>query len=262
MNYDMEMSILSGMELYILHEMDEFQNPKNDKLYEMCFDKIKDVASFHRDNWQNELYFGPSRCMTHTQKTYSHFIVFLAECLLIYKFVYLLPKHYIFDHQKKSLYGYLADQGILGLCCKLYPKFLPDSEYVINFESWMGEGEGVSREFSLSRPCWIYNFNLIAYDRFIWTTMYPDLKFSMTICNFIGYNIIYIKQAIKEFKDENIWFLINRIDQSELCFLTNIILNHIILVFTSLKDILNSHHKKCIKQIKNDTISNWAINNL
>ena len=246
LNYDMQMKILSELDLCTLHEMEDFQNAKNDKLYEMCFDKIKDVACFHRDNWQNKLYFGPTRTKIHTQKSYKHFITFLAESVQLYRIAYLLPKHYIFTKQKKKMYRYLSDQGILGLCCKLYSQFLPDSEYVVDPNPpklW-------TNELNLLRPCWCSNFSLIEYDRLMWLSMYPSLKFSINILIFMGCNINYIKTYIEEFDDTNISKLIYYFELKSLdtIKIPPVILNHIISVFASLKT-LNSDHKERIKLI-------------
>ena len=59
LSYDIQSKILSSMNLWELYGMEEFMNAKNDKIYEMCYDRYKNDLSFHRENWNNKIYKGP-----------------------------------------------------------------------------------------------------------------------------------------------------------------------------------------------------------
>ena len=277
LNYDMQMKILSEIDLWTLHEMDEFQNAKNDKLYEMCFEKIKDIALFHRNNWKNELYFGPSdllmrrKGLENKQKKFKHFIVFLADSVYLYKQAFYMTKYSQFAIKYNpacGMYGYLLDQGILGLCCKLYPQFLPEIDFLTTFVPWCKECKnGADQDITgLFRPCWKLNFDLIIYDRRMCISMYPTLPFSRVLCEFVGFDISYIKAHEEVFKnDETIGNLLHIMSESDVDEYPEVILNHVKSVLKYLEDILNPIAKKYIKDMilhQIEELEEWASDNL
>jgi hypothetical protein len=274
--YDMRMRILSELDLWTLHEMEDFKNMKNDKLYELCYDRIKNDASFHKDNWKNELYYGPKDYCTKTEnripKKFNHFIIFLADSAHLFKLAFQLNSQSHINNElmfSSSIYTYLADQGILGLCCKLYPQFLPDIKIMTTFTPWANEcKDGADQHItSLFRPCWELNFNLIQYDRRLCMSMYPNLPFSNRLSEFCGLDIPYIQLHTDIFKTNNnlISQLLHYMVEPPLDDCSPIITNYIISVFTYLKDILDPVVKEDIKIIilnQIEHLSDWATDNL
>ena len=273
------MKILSKLPLWKLHEFNEFQQAKNDKLYELCFDEVKVDAQYHRDHWQNTIYAGPSYRGPETlSKKYRHFMVFLAECIALYRLTFKLTTFEPLNSQSgyaSGNYTYLADQGMLGLCCRLYPEFLPPSGSSVamtTFKQWTRDEEDYDDEdpssiIGLARPCWKLNYDLIRYDRQLWQSTYPTLEFSIQICEFLGYDLHYLKLHLDRLKlgnDENLTLMYNLMD-GWIDIENQSILPHRVCVLEFLKDVLHPTIKIGIKEFISKQfyeLKTWAAENL
>lgn len=275
LNYNTQMHVFSMMDLHKLYKREEFQNAKNNILYEMCLERCGEVANIYKKLWKNKIYYGPNndyRKFTHIDKKYEHFILFLAESVYLFNLAFKLSKIVHIDNESNmssSIYNYLLDQGILGLCCKLYPKLLPKLENILKFGNWSKESkDGADEKITgLSRPCWYENFELIVHDRYLFMSMYSDVNYSNVICEFVGFNLKYIRQHKEEFarNSDTITNLLHIMCEPSDGEYPSIILKHVISVMEYLKDILRQNVKKSIKEIILGQIyqlQEWAILNL
>lgn len=269
LSYDIQMKILSKLPLWELHKNPEFQQAKNDKLYELCFDEIKAVSQYHRDHWKNTIYAGPRhRGSVTLSKTYRHFMLFLAECVALYRLTFELSSFepLNFESGTASLnYTYLADQGMLGLCCRLYPEFLPSTTVATKFKQWTKVEDRDGADYpiiGLTRPCWYLN-----YDRQLWQSMYPRLEFSNEICEFLGFDLNYLTLHLDQVKnnDERTFNLIFCLVEETMHHNKQVIFNHVVYVLEFLKGIIDPGIKAKVKQLilrQIDPLISWAMENL